>query len=218
MTVVPTAIVPPRSTHMPIRRAALVALTERVAQSRMTVVSAPAGSGKTTAMLFWADELRAQGRPVLWLAARAGIESKRSFLQALKAAGIAAGMPWDALDSDASDESWLSALATMGSAKPVIIVDDAQFLAKPILEFLAQLSSSARDALTIIIAARGTVGLSLARMRALGFLVEVGVADLSFTLAEATELVTRSIGSPVDSRDLQAVSYTHLTLPTICSV
>jgi LuxR family maltose regulon positive regulatory protein len=190
---------------MPIRRAALVALTERVAQSRMTVVSAPAGSGKTTAMLFWADELRAQGRPVLWLAARAGIESKRSFLQALKAAGIAAGMPWDALDSDASDESWLSALATMGSAKPVIIVDDAQFLAKPILEFLAQLSSSARDALTIIIAARGTVGLSLARMRALGFLVEVGVADLSFTLAEATELVTRSIGSPVDSRDLQDI-------------
>lgn len=205
MTVVPTAILPPRSTHMPIRRAALVALTERVGQSRMTAVSAPAGSGKTTAMLFWADELRAQGRPVLWLAARAGIKNKRSFLQALKAAGIAAGMPWDALDSDASDESWLSALATMGSAKPVIIVDDAQFLAKPILEFLAQLSSSARDALTIIIAARGTVGLSLARMRALGFLVEVGVADLSFTLAEATELVTRSIGSPVDSRDLQDI-------------
>lgn len=205
MTVVPTTILPPRSTHTPIRRAALVALTEKVAQSRMTAVSAPAGSGKTTAMLFWAEELRAQGRPVLWLAARAGIGSKQSFLQALKAAGIAAGLPWDDLESGAPDEKWLTTLAMMGDVRPVIIVDDAQLLGQPILDFVAQLSSSARDALTIIIAARGTVGLSLARMRALGFLVEVGVADLSFSLAEATELITRTIGTPVDSRNLQDI-------------
>jgi len=205
MTVVPTTILPPRLTHIPIRRAALAALTEKVAQSRMTAVSAPAGSGKTTAMLFWAEELRASGRPVLWLAARAGIGSKQSFLQALKAAGIVAGLEWDDLQSDASDDKWLTKIAMMGDVRPVIVIDDAQLLAQPILDFVAQLSSSARDALTIIIAARGTVGLSLARMRALGFLVEVGVADLSFTMAEAIELVTRTIGIPVDSRDLQDI-------------
>lgn len=205
MTVVPTTILPPRSTREPIRRATLAALTEKVGQSRMTAVSAPAGSGKTTAMLFWADELRAQGRPVLWLAARAGIGSKRSFLQALKAAGIAAGLPWGQLESDAPDDRWLSSIAMMGDVRPVIIIDDAQLLGKPILDFVAQLSSSARDALTIVIAARGTLGLPLARMRALGFLVEVGVADLSFTAAEATELVTRTIGTPIDARALQDI-------------
>jgi LuxR family maltose regulon positive regulatory protein len=205
MTVVPTTILPPRSTNAPIRRAALAALTDKVDQSRMTVVSAPAGSGKTTAMLFWAEQLRSRDRPVLWLAARAGIGSKSSFLQSLKAAGVTAGLPWNDLHSDAPDVSWLKTMAMMGDVRPVVVIDDAQLLGQPILDFVAQLSSSARDALTIIIAARGTIGLSVARMRALGFLVEIGVADLSFTLAEATELVTRTIGAPVDSRDLQDI-------------
>ena len=89
MSVVPTTILPPRVTRTLVRRPAIEALTEKIAQSRLTAVSAPAGSGKTTAMLFWADRLKEQGRPMLWLAARAGIASKRSFLVALQAAGVA---------------------------------------------------------------------------------------------------------------------------------
>lgn len=205
MTVVPTSVLPPRITPTLIERPALSAMTHKVGESRLTMVSAPAGSGKTTAMLFWADRLRAQGRPVLWLAVRAGISSKKSFLRALKAAGIAAGLAWQDLDSDAADEVWLTTLSIVADRKPVIVIDDAQLLHQPILDFIAQLSSSARDALTLIIAARGTVRLPLARMRALGFLTEVGNADLSLTLAEATQLVTQSIGAPIDSQDLQDI-------------
>ena len=73
MSVVPTTILPPRVTRTLVHRPALEALTDKIAQSRLTAVSAPAGSGKTTAMLFWADLLKEQGRPVLWLAARAGL-------------------------------------------------------------------------------------------------------------------------------------------------
>ena len=142
---------------------------------------------------------------MLWLAARAGIGNKQSFLTALQAAGVAAGLDWEALHSDAPEAAWLKAIATGGKAKPVIFVDDAQLLDEPTLELIAQLSSSARDSLTMIVSARGAIGLPLARMRALGFLVEIGTADLSFTLAEATELVTRSIGEPVDAQALQDI-------------
>ena len=205
MAVVPTIVLPPRITPTLIERPALAALTEKVAQSRMTMVSAPAGSGKTTAMLYWAERLRAQGRPVLWLAARAGIGNKTSFLSALKAAGIAMRLDWSDLAGDADDAVWLRTLSSVVEPKPVIIIDDAQLLDEQTIAFIAQLSSSARDGLTMIVAARGVVGLPLARMRALGFLVEVGNGDLSFTLAEATQLVTKSIGAPIDSRDLQDI-------------
>ncbi len=205
MNVVPTTVLPPRVARTLVDRPALEALTDKVGQSRITAVSAPAGSGKTTAMLFWADRLREQGRPVLWLAARAGIGSRRTFLMALQAAGVAAGLEWGGLHADSPDEAWLMTIATDGVAKPVLVIDDAQLLDEPILDFIAQLSSSARDSLTIIIAARGAIGLPLARMRALGFLVEVGNADLSFTLAEATELVTRSVGAPMDAQTLQEI-------------
>lgn len=205
MAVVPTIVLPPRITPTLIERPALAALTEKVAQSRMTMVSAPAGSGKTTAMLYWAERLRAQGRPVLWLAARAGIGNKTSFLSALKAAGIAMRLDLSDLAGDADDAVWLRTLSSVVEPKPVIIIDDAQLLDEQTIAFIAQLSSSARDGLTMIVAARGVVGLPLARMRALGFLVEVGNGDLSFTLAEATQLVTKSIGAPIDSRDLQDI-------------
>lgn len=205
MAVVPTIVLPPRMTSTLIERPALAALTDKVAGSRMTMVSAPAGSGKTTAMLFWADRLRMQGRPVIWLAARAGIHDKTSFLLALKAGGVAAGMAWKDLDGDTKDDVWLQTLSTPVDPKLVIIIDDAQLLGQPILDFVAQLSSSARDALTMIVAARGSVGLPLARMRALGFLTEVGTNDLSFTLSEATQLVTLSVGAPIDSQNLQDI-------------
>ncbi len=205
MSVVPTTILPPRVTRTLVHRPALEALTDKIAQSRLTAVSAPAGSGKTTAMLFWADLLKEQGRPVLWLAARAGIESKRSFLMALQAAGVAAGLGWDGLNEDAADMDWLHMIASNETARPVIVVDDAQLLGEPVLDFLGQLSASARDALTIIVASRGTIGLPLARMRALGFLVEVGNGELAFTLAEATELVSRSVGGPIDAQTLQDI-------------
>ncbi|WP_336971295.1 LuxR C-terminal-related transcriptional regulator [Sphingobium aromaticiconvertens] len=205
MAVVPTIVLPPRMTSTLIERPALAALTDKVAGSRMTIVSAPAGSGKTTAMLFWADRFRVQGRPVIWLAARAGIHDKTSFLLALKAGGVAAGMAWKDLDGDTKDDVWLQTLSTLVEPKLVIVIDDAQLLGQPILDFVAQLSSSARDALTMIVAARGSVGLPLARMRALGFLTEVGTNDLSFTLSEATQLVTMSVGAPIDSQNLQDI-------------
>lgn len=205
MNVVPTTILPPQAARTVVSRRAIEDLTDKVSQSRLTAVSAPAGSGKTTAMLYWAERLRDQRRPVLWLAARAGIGGKASFLQALKAAGTAAGLDWEGLPVSAPDEAWLRTLAAAQGPRLAVMIDDAQLLDTPTLEFIAQLSASARDVLTIVIAARGAIGLPLARIRALGFLVEVGNAELSFTLGEATELITRTVGVPVDTQALREI-------------
>ena len=205
MTVVPNCVVPPRITPTLIERPALSKLTDQVGSSRMTVLSAPAGSGKTTAMLFWADQFVTAGRPVLWLAVRAGIANKLSFLLALRAAGVAAGLDWDDLDGGSPEEKWLKTFSAIIDPKPVIIIDDAQLLDQPSLDFVAQLSASSRDALTIIIASRGSIALPLARMRALGFLTEVGPAYLALTVAEATQLVTLNVGEPIDAQNLHDI-------------
>jgi LuxR family maltose regulon positive regulatory protein len=205
MKVIPTSALPHRITPTLIERAAMRDLTAKVRDSRLTMVSAPAGSGKTTSMLYWADLLRAQGHPLLWVATRAGIFNKASFLAALKAAGVAAGLPWERLTLDGDDTHWLDALSVTVDPRPVLVIDDAHLLDQAALDFIAQLSATARDALCIIVSARGAIGLPLARMRALGFLNEVGNADLSLTIAEAAQLVTQSIGTPIDSKDLQDI-------------
>ena len=79
MGVVPTTIVPPRAAHEYVIRDTIERLVSGVGASRVVTVSSPAGFGKTTAMLRWANILRDSGRPVLWIAARAGIDSLGSF-------------------------------------------------------------------------------------------------------------------------------------------
>jgi LuxR family maltose regulon positive regulatory protein len=137
MGLVPTTIIPPRATPQLIARAGQGKLTDAIDQSRVTTICAPAGSGKTTAALSWFRQLQERGRPGLWLAARAGIRDLPSFLVALQAAGIAAGLDWAGLDPEGPDAPWLASLAEPRAAKPVLVVDDAQLLPAPALEFLA---------------------------------------------------------------------------------
>lgn len=85
MGLVPTTLVPPRSTQILIHRPGWRP-SRRKSLSRLTTICAPAGSGKTTAALYWYSQLTASGRPGLWLAARPGIRDLSSFLLALKAA------------------------------------------------------------------------------------------------------------------------------------
>jgi len=210
MGLVPTTIVPPQSAQIMIQRATLDTLAERIGRSRLTTICAPAGSGKTTAALHWYNQLKAAGRPGLWLAARAGIRDLPSFLVALKEAGIAAGLPWEELDPAGGDAVWLASLAALRDPRPVLVIDDAQLLPSDVLEFLGQAIASARDVLTSIIVSRGAIGIPVARTRALGFLVEVGPSDLNFTRSEATELVTRIAGVPLDADAMQQIIHdTH---------
>jgi LuxR family maltose regulon positive regulatory protein len=209
MGAVPTSIIPPRAVRTVVERHALSRLTDAIDRSRVTTVCAPAGSGKTTAMLHWADQFRAAGRPLLWLAARAGISDMQSFLWALEASSAAAGLANIPGADRENPAAWLHSFASHGvssaNTRPVLVIDDAQFLPKDVLDFIAQIVASARDGLTTMIAARGTSQIPIARMRALGFLVEVTYTDLCWSLEEATELVTRTVGAPVDAADLQQI-------------
>jgi LuxR family maltose regulon positive regulatory protein len=210
MGLVPTTIVPPRSAQILIHRSSLEIFSRAIGMSRLTTICAPAGSGKTTAALFWFNQLLAEGRPGLWLAARAGIHDLTSFLVALKAAGLAAGLPWQHLDPEGDLSTWHATLAVARAHKPVLVVDDAQLLPSQAREFLGQAIASARDALTTVIVSRGDIGIPVARARALGFLVEVGDTELRFSGTEATELVTRIVGGPIDAEAMQHILHdTH---------
>lgn len=203
MGLVPTTIIPPRGAQMLVDRLSLTSFTSAISDSRVTTICAPAGSGKTTAALLWFNQLTESGRPGLWLAARAGIHDLPSFLTALKAAGVTAGLPWEHLSPESDPAEWRATLAVQHLPKPILVVDDAQLLPSDALDFLGQAVASARDALTTVIVSRAAIDIPVARTRALGFLVEIGAPELSFTRAEATELVTRIVGGPVDAEAMR---------------
>ena len=205
MGIVQTTIIPPNAAHQYVRRAIIEELADTVSAARVVTVSSPAGFGKTTAMLRWSEIFTDQGRPVLWIAARAGIDSLDTFLESLKAAGVAAGLVPDDSDGHMGPRSWLANLSSRNGPRPILFVDDAQLLTRETRDFIEQLIASARDSLTTVIASRGECGIGLARMRALGHLVEVRVRHLSFDTEESTRLIQQKSGAEIPVAEIQKI-------------
>lgn len=205
MGIVPTTIVPPRAAHKYVSRQSIERLVADVGASRVVMVNTPAGFGKTTAMLRWAELLREQGRPVLWIAARAGIDSLGDFEMALRQALIAAGLPTVDAALERDPRAWLASLASASCAKPVLFIDDAQFLSREIRDFIEQAIASARDAMTTVIASRGELGINLARLSSLGYLLEVRVRHLCFDAEEAARLIRQEVQGPISGGEVQRI-------------
>lgn len=213
MSVMTTVIVPPRAPHDQIIRPNLDAKIDAVDRSRVTTVFAPAGFGKTMAVLQWASALEQRGRPVLWLASRAGIASFDLFVAALSAACAACGLEWKyrtdmSLTKDEAQAELVTGFATMiasCSVRPLLVVDDAQALPAEVFGFLDAVVSGARDAMTTIIVSRSLNTVPIGRLRAQGYLFEVGWADLRFSIEEATELVNRVGKVPLSDEEIAVI-------------
>lgn len=203
MGVVSTTIMPPLAAHQYVCRDGIEKIAETVGKARVVTVSSPAGFGKTTAMLRWADMMRQEGRPVLWIAARAGIDSLATFLDALSAAGIAAGLHLNNAHKTLGPRGWLASLAEQKSARPALFIDDAQLLTSEIRDFIDQIIASARDSLTTVIASRGESRINVARLRSLGHLVEIRARHLCFDNDEASRLIQQEGGKAIPATEIQ---------------
>ena len=162
----------------------------------MTLVAAPAGYGKTTAVRAWcADRAGAlawitldagDDDPVrLWRYVATAVDRVQPGLGrgALRRLGVA-GSPIEV----AVDEL-MNGCAALGS-ELVVVLDDLHAVtgeesSLSVDYALAQLPANAH----VVLLARVDPALRLARLRASGALVEVRAADLAFTTAEALELL-----------------------------
>jgi LuxR family transcriptional regulator, maltose regulon positive regulatory protein len=162
--------------------------------TRVTVLSAPAGSGKTVLLRSWIAEAGLAGQAA-WVAAREDRDPQRfwlSVLGALRQTGPGAGLVRAVsaapdLDGWALTEGLLHDLAPLED--PVwLVIDDVHELDRDTLRQLELLLMRAAPTLRFVLAARHDVRLGLHRLRLEGGLAEIRARDLTFTLEEAREL------------------------------
>ncbi len=167
--------------HVPRPRGALVArprLGERLGTAAtLTLVSAPAGFGKTTLLAGW---LAAAGPTVAWLSLdRNDNDPSRFWTYVVAALAVPAPPP----------ESFLTALLndlTALTHDVVLVLDDYHVIDEPeIHDGVAFLLEHLPPQIRLVIAGRSDPPFPLARMRARGELVEIRAADLRFTPGEA---------------------------------
>lgn len=193
-------IPPPRPNA--VNRPRLLARLDAGLHGRLTLVSAPAGFGKTTLVSAWVSDC---GRPVAWLSLDAGDNDPTRFLTYLTAAvqtvapDVGAGV-LSALRSPQPPplEAILTALANEIAALPapfLLVLDDYHVIeAASVGGALAFLIDHLPPPLHLVIATREDPPLALARLRARGQLTEVRAADLRFTLEEAAAFLRQAMG------------------------
>ncbi len=162
----------------------------------MTVVSAPAGSGKTVLLRSWIGQAGVADRAA-WVPVGPDERDPQRFwasvLGALRGTAPGSGLVRELtaapdLDGWAVVERLLKDLAPL--AEPVwLVVDDVHLLGPDqALRQLELLMMRAPDALRFVLCTRQGLRLGLHRLRLEGQLAEIRAGDLRFSVAEAREL------------------------------
>jgi LuxR family transcriptional regulator, maltose regulon positive regulatory protein len=208
--------------HVPRRRRrGLVArprLDERlshVGESPLTLVSAPAGFGKTTLLAEWLPTMAADGRSVAWLSLDQRDNDPAVFwaylVTALETAvpGVGAAARVILQSSQPSMETVLATLLNDLDAAAddvVLVLDDYHVIESlDVQDALAFLLEHLPPQIHLVIAGRADPTLPLARLRARGELLEIRAADLRFTPDEAATYLTGTMGVRLTAPDVAAL-------------
>ena len=175
------------------------ALFERLgASARVTVLSAPPGSGKTVLLRSWIGVPGRAGR-VAWVAVGRGEQDPQRFwlsvLGALRGTSAGSGLVRELtaapdLDGWAVVERLLKDLTPLPDRLWLVIDDMHELRSAEALAQLELLVMRAPPELRFVLATRHDLRLGLHRLRLEGELSEIRTADLQFTQAEARELLT----------------------------
>jgi LuxR family transcriptional regulator, maltose regulon positive regulatory protein len=204
--------IPPPRPKVVLRPRLIERLNEGL-RSKLTLVSAPAGFGKTTLLSAWAAGC---GRPVAWLSLDERDNDPTRFLTYLVAAlqTIAANIGAGALGllqspQPAPTESILTALLNEITTLPepcVLVLDDYHVIeAKPVDDALNFLLDHLPPQVHLAIATREDPQIPLARLRARGQLTELRATDLRFTPSEAAGFLNEVMGLNLLAEDIAAL-------------
>jgi ATP/maltotriose-dependent transcriptional regulator MalT len=196
-----------------VSRPRLIARLNEGLVGKLTLISAPAGFGKTTLVSEWVSGC---DQKIAWLSLDEGDNDPTSFLTYLVAAlqTIAPNIGKGVLAILQSPqpppiESILTALLneiTTFTDNFVLVLDDYHVLdAKLVDNVLAFLLGHLPPYMHLVIATREDPHLPLARLRARGQLTELRAADLRFTPAEAADFLNQVMGLNLSAEDIAAL-------------
>jgi LuxR family maltose regulon positive regulatory protein len=173
---------------------------DRAAAGKVTIISAPAGSGKTSLLRTWADRPGQMHRLAVMQVQRDQHDAQQFWLALLGGVRQASAVAGRAEPPTATPDfnGWamvdrvLSELAGQ-SGRVILVIDDLHELTSPgALAQLTRLLTNLPGDVHAVLATRRDLPLRLQQLRLAGELAEIRAADLQFSERETRELLEAS--------------------------
>ncbi|TSD99859.1 protein kinase [Skermania sp. ID1734] len=204
---------PPTAPGATIERSRLLDLIRRGGRRRLTLIHGPAGFGKTTLASQWARALAAEGVPVAWLTADPDDDNVVWFLahvvEAIRrvrpelAQEIGAALEQRASDTARYVLSTLIDEIHDSHRAMVLVIDDWHLVtSETTVAAMDYLLEHSCHHLVVVVASRTTAGLPVSRLLMHDELVEIDVAELRFSTAEANTFLTEANSLPLSDADV----------------
>jgi LuxR family maltose regulon positive regulatory protein len=183
-----------------IERGDLLASLDRATAAKITLISAPAGSGKTSLLRAWADGPGQPFRLAVVQVRRDQQDSQQFWLAVLSAIRQASGAAGESEQLAATPDFNEAAIAERVMSelaghpdRTFLIIDDLHELTSPeALRQLTRLLHSLPGHVHAILATRRDLPLRLHKLRLAGELAEIRAADLRFTERETRQFLEAS--------------------------
>jgi LuxR family maltose regulon positive regulatory protein len=204
----------PRRRHGMVERQRLKDRLSAPDAASVTLVSAPAGFGKTSLLAEWLVGDGDGARATSWVSLDAGDNDPAAFwtyaIAAIRRAAPQVG--GDSLALLQSSQPLTSVVAALvndldEAAEPVVLVlDDYHVIdSGEIHESISYLVDHAPRSFHLVLATRSDPPIALARLRARGQLCEIRAADLRFTQDEATTYFNDTMGLGLATADVDSL-------------
>ncbi len=204
--------IPPPRPQAVLRPRLLERLNEGL-HRKLTLISAPAGFGKTTLVSAWVGSCN---RPTAWLSLNEEDNVPVRFLAYLVTAlqTVAANLGDGVLEAlqspqPPSAEAMLTTLLNEISSRPekmILVLDDYHAVdSQPVDQVLAFLLEHLPPQMHLVIATREDPQLPLARLRARGHMTELRAADLRFTPDEAATFLNQVMHLDLTAKEVAAL-------------
>ena len=214
--------IPPIRPDM-VSRPRLVARLNTGLYRKLTLVSAPAGFGKTTLLSEWVTAYRESKIRVAWLSLDEGDNDPARFLAYLIAAfktieenvgrgtlGALQSPGFAIANTPPPTEELLTTLINQVNVIPdglILVLDDYHLITTPpVHDALSFLLDHLPGNVHLVIATRVDPPLPIARLRGHGQLTELRQADLRFTLDEIAEFLNQVMGLELSADDVATLA------------
>jgi LuxR family maltose regulon positive regulatory protein len=202
---------PPRPDLIP--RPRLIERLNTGLQGKLTLISAPAGFGKTTLLSHW---IAGRDEPVAWLSLDSGDNDPNRFLSYIVAAlqilddnigkGVLAVLQSPGMANTESAQTMLLNELAEFPENFILVLDDYHAIeSQQVDNTLGFMIDNLPQQSHFIIASRIDPSVSLSRLRVGGQLMEVRAEDLRFTSEEAAAFLTQVMGVDLSFQDVAAL-------------